>query len=350
MSQNERKPFHDSFSSLEPFFRLKGLVCDKGGKIENTYQRPRFNRANRAELYKMTRAELHKGEERDKEMIKKLLSEAKEEDYLIKQYLTQERVEINLPKIGKMSSLFTEIKPKKITNEIPIFLIPGMSNDIECVGSLLIELAKAGRRVICLGYPESYQGNTSKEFVKALKGDYSYDNHKQYFKEAIKKIIPNEKLDLYGVSTGGGISMQLLLDSEIQPKINQSVMICPTNITKLTLPGAIYGSINEFYHLGIVSFDKLSQWEWISGQKDHRSQIQYEEAKMIASPFNKWSEIKTPISMFIYTNDKITNGIKYKQQEEINNNPQIKVHVLKGPHFTSLIKPQFLVKYINAHQ
>ena len=357
-----KEPCADAFNIFEPIFKFKGIVTDQGSRIENYINRPRFNRVNRAEQLK-TVLELRKQisrqgisfkdkSEKTKEIFSKannIFDEARQEDSLIKQYLNQRTIEITMPEIGTLSSKFTIIEPLTPSDQVPIFFIPGRGNDLDCVGSLLVELAKNGRKVICVAAPESYQGSTTKEFLGKLKHDYFYNNHKKFFKEALKAIVPDEKVELWSLSMGTGISQQLLLDKEIQYKVTKSTLICPTNLIELNLPKFIAGCIKD-YSLLLRKYSRIwPRWVFTIGKKENRNEIMNEDNKMIAIPFKRWSEIKTPLDIFIADKDGMTYGY-LADRTKIMKNQNIKTYLFPGIHETPALNPKFLLKYINAHQ
>ena len=249
--------------------------------------------------------------------------------------------------LGKIKSRYVVLEPKNKTNECPIFFIPGISNDIDCVGSLISEMAYQGRKVICLAYPESYKGSVTKKFTDRVEESNSYKPHLEFFKKGIEKLVGEDKFELRGLSLGGGIAQELMLDPKISQKIKKSVLIFPSNMAKITPSSYNKGLLNDFYHLiKKENFTRLPSWAFTYGSKLYRNEIMDSLSKKASIPFSKWEKIKNETLILIGKKDYITNGVN-TNFDSIDKNPNIKTCILPDSiHVTPVLYPEKVLKYI----
>lgn len=337
-----KEPVANAFSKLEKIFYNKKIITCPSFTVDGDkqYQRPLFLRNIRAEIF------LEEDNTR-----KARLEEARLRDEINKQYLNQKDFETDMGVLGKNKSKYVILEPKIKTDECPVFFIPGISNDIDCVGSLISEIAYQGRKVICLAHPESYQGSVSKNFAKRVEESTSYQPHTEFFKRGIKSLVGENKFELWGLSLGGGFAQELMLDSEISQKVKKSVLICPSNMATITRSSYNKGLLNDFYHLlKKDNFHRLPSWSFTHGPKPYRNEIMDALGKKAAKPFTDWQKIKNKTLLIIGENDYITNGVNADFDNILKNRNITTVIFPNFIHATPILHSQKVLKYINAHQ
>jgi len=108
--------------------------------------------------------------------------------------------------------------------------IPGLSNDLDSVASLINELAINGRKVVVIAQPESQMGTVSKEFVEATAKHPDLTAHKEFYKAAINNLVGEDiDVELWGHSIGGELIFEILNDSDFQKRTTNAVVLCPAS-------------------------------------------------------------------------------------------------------------------------
>lgn len=233
-------------------------------------KRPLFARNTRARLYNQFK-ETPKGKTEERS---KIIHEAHLRDEITRQYLNQGEITVALSLLGEQKARFISIVPPESTrtpeteSKSPIFLIPGISNDIECVGGLVHEMAMRGRRVVVVAHPESFKGRVTKEFADAVEKDNGFGPHVEFFKQAIDKLMgENEKLELWGYSAGAPIIESILNDPKYQAKTENAVLLCPASSVDQSKMSMNIGIINEFRML-INRFKVFPSLSYTKGGND----------------------------------------------------------------------------------
>lgn len=188
-------------------------------------------RAHRAELYK----KIVKTE--DPEKRQQILKEAHARDEIEAQYLSQGEVKVDLPGLGEQSARYTMIEPpegRRLSEQRdPIFLIPGISNDLDSVGGLAKEIPYQGRSVIVVGMPDSQMGQVTSEFSDAVLQSSTLEPHANFFKAAINKLVgENAPVELWGMSAGSMITAEILNDPKYQERVKQAVLLSPAGTSE----------------------------------------------------------------------------------------------------------------------
>lgn len=163
-------------------------------------------------------------------------------DIVANQFINdQKEITVDLGSLGEQMSRFVVLRPPNTDNtKPPIFLIPGVSNDLEKAGSLPHELALQGRTVIVVSFPESWKGRVTREFVEATKkiaASDDFDPYTAYFKKVITQIQESadfrkeygnhETIELVGFSTGANLVADILRDKDYQEKVTNAVLYNP---------------------------------------------------------------------------------------------------------------------------
>lgn len=272
----EREPVENLLSHFEDIYYFFGAIAEKSNlKNENNSETPLVIRAQIARLDKAQKLAINEFEKEEK-MYDHINLESQDLDYLIDkaktelltktaeikleetkwkiiadQYLRQRTITIDLPGMGSQSARMIDLclpeslqKPEAKT-DLPIFLIPGVSNDVECVGSLAMEAAVQGKRVIVVAYPESFNGQTTDEFATAVNQANNYEPHANFYKTALDHIVGDQQVEIWGYSTGAPITAEILQDSEYQQKVKKAVLICPAGSVDQSQTSLAKGLIKE---------------------------------------------------------------------------------------------------------
>ena len=110
----------------------------------------------------------------------------------------------------------------------PLFFVPALSGDLNGIRPLMRETALQGRRVITVGYPESFMGKTTEAFANASRASVNFEPHTTYFKQAIENLVgPNGDFELWGYSAGAGLVTEILQDHKFQQRVANAVIIAP---------------------------------------------------------------------------------------------------------------------------
>ena len=165
----------------------------------------------------------------------------------------------------------------------PIFLIPGISQDIDPMGGLVQELAFRGRTVITVGYPEASLGEITEEFAQKAENTAEYKAHSSFFAAAFKEFQKSlgQTPELWGHSTGCPIIVSMLKrNSSLQKDVPKLVLIAPASSINQGLPKLAGGMMHE----GKKLLNKtIGQWSFVMGRKNKESESQ---TKMKGRVFN----------------------------------------------------------------
>lgn len=182
--------------------------------------------------------------------LRAINEEKKAIDFIAKEFLMAQReVNVDLGGLGVQTARYVVLsalaeKPPGLEEEIkvkpPIFLIPGVSNDLEGIGSLGHELALQGRQVVMVAYPEAWKGRVTKEFAQAAQEVVTSDNYEpftKFFEGAIDNILQDpdfvkqngvqQSIELWGYSTGANLVADILRDEKYQKMTTDAVLISP---------------------------------------------------------------------------------------------------------------------------
>ncbi len=358
-TQEKAEPVENRIEKLNRLF-LCGKIVTRPSKSKDGLERPLSLRAWRAGLYKEFKSTI-------KENIterKKILEEAHLRDEILKQYLNQGEVAINLPGLGEQKARYVTINPPEILKEKDegkhIFFIPGISNDIDCVGSVVQTAALLGRKITVIAFPESHKGTVTSEFAEAVKEDKAYSPHTEFFKKTIEKLSEGEEsFELWGFSTGGPIVYEILNDLEFQQKTENAVLFAPASSVKQSLLNFGFGVVADWRAFG--EFSKLPYWNFTSGSKVPETEEQVKIKKEITGDLLKkvrarldsWktAKVKEGGAIIIASGrrDKITKS--YRLNYEFLKNPQIRVLDLQNIfHVTPLMKPAETLSLVFSFQ
>ena len=307
-------------------------------------------------------------------------------DQLAEEFMnTQREVRVDMGDLGEQTARFVVLTPpesrKTETSESksPIFIIPGISNDLESMGMLPQELAFRGRKVVMIGFPESWHGEATDAFGKATEQSKSYEPHTTFFKKAIEAVALDQgvidrigtpsEIDLWGYSTGAAIVAEMLTDTKFSENISNAAIICPPscvdqNNLKLPfgieapLPSGVANELREVFRSSknMRNAAKLNVFNRKEEQytEDHRRRMlrTYNALREKVLKKNYWwtKDIRPrdggKITVVSYDNDNMTRS--YEAVNEIRQNPNLSVVELHGTHNTALSEPATIIKAIAA--
>ncbi len=355
--QEVEEPVENLAEKFDRIFYAREMVTGKSSikskeNPDERIERPEFLRARRADLYK----ELRSLPKEDKDGRRRIIKEAHLRDEITRQYLMQSELSVTIPGLGEQRARCINITPpeplqtEETTSKPPVFLIPGISNDVDCVGNLVHELAMEGRQVIVVGYPESFKGQTTEAFADAVAQDEGYRPHADFFKAALDHFYKkNEDIELWGLSTGAPIAETILEDPIFQQRVENAVLLCPAScvdqsVTSLKL-GLLHdiGFMREPGTAASLSWTTESKTPREKDQKELRKKVFKSLLKKITKKLDYWkgARVKEGGSIVVLSGqqDKVT-----KSSEAVDlflENPQIRVIDLPdGYHATPGVEPE----------
>ncbi|MCX6795094.1 MAG: hypothetical protein NTY31_03895 [Candidatus Falkowbacteria bacterium] len=278
---------------IESFDRLyyaQGKVTHRSRFARNSQdkegrERPLFSRADRAELFKKFKKQPEGSSAREN-----IIAEANLRDEINEQYLNQREVTVS-SEYGPQKARISDINPPEslqtpeTKKQPPIFLIPGISNDIECVSALITEVAYQGRRIITAGYPESFMGQTTEEFAAAVEKDSGLTPHIEFFKTVIDKFFDKDQdIELWGLSTGAPIVSGILTDKTYQEKTKDAVLLFPAASVEQKLSSFNLGVMHD---LGFMKDNSSASLNFTVDSKIPKAKEQMELRKKIMGSLTK---------------------------------------------------------------
>lgn len=359
----------ENFNKLLYRFRLNRfrLVTHesviRGSEVRS--ERPLSLRATRVQLFQ----EFKSTPKTDKEARKNILTEAHDRDEIARQYLTQGEVKVSLLNLGEQSARYTIINPPEsrrrpeTDSKPPIFLIPGISNDIDCVGALAQEIPFMGRKVIVVGMPESQIGKVTPEFAKAVSESPSFGPHVDFYKGAINALIGQDgQVELWGHSAGSAIIAEILNDPKFQARVTDAVLLNPASSANISSIALNLGISNELRNLISRNLPKytLSSQGNLPERVDHKQlrenvfKIMLKKVCTVAESWKK-ARVREGGKIIVYSGrqDRMTRSYEIFRGDQNSldsvkkENPQIEViDDPNGFHSTPLIEPQTIIREV----
>ena len=365
---------------IEPVLKIRKALSHES-KIKLTGENGNVQASDRTLALRRTRRELM-GQVRKNQNVqerKDLVAQGHARDELAEQFMSgQEEVVVSLGELGEQMARFVVLTPPETRrseaqdSRPPIFLLPGISNDLESMGMLPQELAFSGRKVVLIGFPESWHGEATDAFGKATESTTSYEPHTTFFKKAIEairekqavqdKIGDASEIDLWGYSTGAAIAAEILTDPQFRQQIANAVIIAPPSCVdqknlkifgqEIPLPTAIIKQLFENVRpKNVKDAAKLNVTNRhdIQYTEDHRKRMTrtYNALREKVLRRNNWwkkdLQVKAGgrITVISYENDELTKSREVV--DEIAQNPKLNVIELPGSHNTPLTKPEIVV-------
>lgn len=288
--------------------------------------------------------------------------EAKDRDRIGVEYLTQKMVHIDLKELGMLASRFTVLNPPegaRQRNLPPVFLIPGISNDIDPVAGLAQELAYSGRQVIVIAYPESTLGTITPEFAQAVEQDGRFTHHGRYFAEAIRTIQSHEGIgtyELWSHSTGGPISAEVLrANPDIAAQTQNAVLISPAASVTQSMTKFLAGFVREVmrdfqkYHVNLSKYSFVVPA--VKEKGGIKERVFFALVKAINKTYPHWNDIHLPsdsAEVIIWSGEKDTLTKTYKNESYGKVGGQKLVSDPGGTHLKGLLEPAEVIAQIDA--
>lgn len=303
-------------------------------------------------------------------------------DEIAERFLTEQQdVNVDIVGLGVQSAKYIVLTPPESRRteaqsvKPPIFLIPGISLDLENMGILLQQAVFDGRTAIMIGFPDGWKGNVTDEFGEATEKSSNYDPHTSFFEGAIDEIIHDPKtiekigevteMDLWGFSTGATIVSELLSREKLRGRAANAVMICPPScvdqkplhipIVNQEIPLSPKQFFSELWdstlgNLRNTAKRNVSNREDFSYTDDFRRRQKRTYNALRAKTLRRipWWENDMKVkkggklTVAFYKGDRITKGITV--EDEIKKaNPNLDVQEFDGAHERCLFDPEPLL-------
>ncbi len=186
-----------------------------------------------------------------------LYKELKERGKIAKKYLQQGSVCVYMGTLGIQKSPLVIIPPPRVDPRFsarPVVLIPGISNGLAGIETLIKEFAYQGRIVIALGQPESFMGSVTPSFAQAVEESSQLSPHIEFYKRAIALTLQERfgnkvKIDLVGHSTGCPMIAGLLADKHYQDICANVCLVSPAAVAEQSVLSFDLATIPEIYYL-----------------------------------------------------------------------------------------------------
>jgi hypothetical protein len=143
-----------------------------------------------------------------------------------------------------------------------------------CLSNAAVEAAVRGRRVIMVGYPESFMGQTNQEFADAVEKDSGFGPHAEFFRAAIDTVLPKDQdIELWGYSTGAPIISSILKEKKYQERTTNAALLFPAASVNQSINSLKLGAVHEFGYLR-KKFKQFSAATWgINEQSAERTRL-----------------------------------------------------------------------------
>lgn len=357
MPNTEQKYPYPQYPHAEPFAKL---LFETGFLTFNNGKYPLATRGERAKTYReYIQGSLSKGE---------AVREGKEIEEINRQF-TEEQKEmlVSLDGMGEMSARYVVLNlDKKREPKSLIFLIPGISNDLEGSGMLGHKLAQEGHHVVILSYPESWHGKTTEEFGAAVESDQEFGPHTAFFQQMIENITVEEKLDpantengleLWGHSTGSVIAANLLKKEEkYRNSVKRAVLCNPaacvdSNPTRLNF-GLLVDTIKNLFapqHLPGLNPSIPTTVNKTDHEREMMLKTHFALRDSVLKKYPWWKDISLEndkIFVVSATGDLVVHS-KHVLDEIRQVNPRINIKEIPGPHTIAITNPEAIFAAID---
>lgn len=361
--QEVASPEVNRVESFDGLFYLVGKVTHKSlADKREGIQRSLQLRTTRAQILK----EFRQTPKADTESRHQLIQEAKTRNELEIQYLNQGEVTVDLPGLGPQTARYTiidlpeNLKPAAEAEKPPIFFIPGLSNDLDCVKATLQELAYSGRRVIAVGFPESFMGKITPEFAQASEQSLDLEPHTTFFKEAANKLIGTDaEIEFWGHSTGATIIEQILADANFQQRTTNAVLLCPAASADISTIQAVKAFAKEIAHLGRrfgqfprFSYTRAAKEGEAEGQRELKVKVFKALTKRVLSEsdFTKDARVQEGGKIVVVSGNRDNVTRSSTAKDRFLTNPQVDfIELPNGYHFTPLTEPGRAISLVKQH-
>ena len=296
-------------------------------------------------------------------------------DELAEEYMAnQQEVRVDLGDLGEQMARFVILTPPEgrktaeTDSKPPIFLISGISNDLESMGMLPQEIAFKGRKVITIAYPESWHGNVTDEFGKATEESSTFEPHVSFFKQAIEnirkmpdvksKLGEHDQIELWGYSAGALMVPEMLTDDAFGKKVSNAAIIAPASNYDQTMNQGkwhvfmdqIDTYLADFRNTAKMNLSFRGKIEVTADFRDRQERTFNALAKKVLRKFAWWEQdMKVAdggkIAVVSYANDMQTQTPRVDR--EISQNPNLHLIRLFGTHEAPKTEPGTLINAVN---
>ena len=353
-TQEAAVPEYNWIEKLDGLLYAAHLVTHRSN-IAPDVTRPMSLRNKRAELYGLAYDGIH-----DKKAI---IAEAHDRDAIAMQYLNQGDISVTLEGLGTQTSRYTIIEPpesRKKPGEKPVFIIPGISHDLDAVGAMVQEFAFAGKKVITAGFPESNMGKTTTEFAGAVEKSSGFEAHAAYYKEAINALLGEEaEVEIVGFSTGAPVTAEILKDEKFRSRVTRAILISPACMVDQSSREFLSGVMHEVKGLA-TRLRTLPSYGLIMGRSSRAPEQSNEQGPIKKRIFEAlvqkvkrklpdWEKMRVKeggnITVVVGTKDELTKS--YKGYDVFDGNPQVRFFELaNGLHNTPITEASDIIPQI----
>ncbi len=361
--KQESEPLKNLTELFDKVYYLQSKVTHKS-KFARTPEnragrdRPLFNRYDRANLFK----KLKLTPKENREEREKIIKEAHLLDEVNEKYFDQIEMSVDMPEYGEQKVRMADLLPPESlqTSENktkpPIFFIPGLGNDIECVSALITQTALSGRRLVIASFPESFMGHATPGFADAVEKDSGFNPHVKLYKSIIEKTFgDNQELELWGYSTGATIIAEILNDKKYQDRTKNATLIMPVAVVEQSVSSIIAGTLKELKVFGKVSTAQLNfptntKEPREKEQAKLRKQIIGSLIKKVCKPICDWksAKVKNGGNIIVITGgkDDMTKSSRIHDRFEKENAQMVSVDLPGIYHLTPPLEPQKIISKI----
>jgi pimeloyl-ACP methyl ester carboxylesterase len=257
-------------------------------------------------------------------------------------------------KWGNLEAKYVILNENVEGSRPPLVIVPGASNGMESVDSLVRRLAERypDRKIIAIGYPDAPSGRVTEDFCKAVKENNGFGPHARYFESAMEKICPGEK-DVLGYSAGGGIVQEM----DFKGQVNNLILVNPGGSKQMNDLEFKAGLLYENIKL-MSAFKDLPGYVFVDDKtKDLQKRLKLDTwqelgKKCCIGVFERLSEglkIKGRMLVVSGTEDKVTKAADEFNEKKLVRlrikQPNLDVSLVPGsPHAGPYIEPD---KYID---
>ncbi len=233
-----------------------------------------------------------------------------------------------------------------------------------------------GRRVVTIGFPESFMGRTTEEFAKAVAESKGYGPHEQFFRAALDSLrprsdasAPDQTIELWGFSTGAPIISEMLQDPDLQKVVSDAVLLSPASTADQSALSLNAGIAKEGAYL-MGEFGNLPKYTFSKGRKELEGIAEEEPIQRkikkgiyktlierVRTKMDGWktARVREGGSITIVSGDKDSMTKSYKEMSDAEKvreeNPQARlVRISDGHHATPLIHPETVLPQIFSAQ
>jgi len=362
-----RRKISDSIRSLalrktptDAFHGLSKVVApSKDGDIVRSLA----TRAVRARIYK----DLKRIPKENKAARQELIQEAHTRDKLARDFLNQSEITVNVLQgsepLGEQTTRYVVLEPPEREGRVeqpPVFLIPGISNDLDSVAGLVQEAAYSGRKVIAVAYPDAWLGKATPQFANAVAEDTHFGPHAALNKAMIEKLVPEGDFELWSFSTGGPIEAEILNDPKYQVRVSKAVLIAPASVVDQNIKTSLFPGLG---HDIIGMKDTIHRYSFIMGGKEQKLTKEENTARAATSAalidkvaksmpeLFQGAKVKEGGQILVISEEKDAVTKTEKGKSIFEANPQMKVATLMDAyHNTAVVEPERIISLVNRHQ